>query len=43
MRKNMNYKNAKKCSKIVDNGVDINRNFDYNYGTISTSKDPCSV
>lgn len=28
-----------KCSNIWDRGVDINRNFDYNYGTISTSTD----
>ena len=43
VRKNMNHQNGKKCKKTIDKGVDINRNFDYNYGTINTSKNPCSV
>ena len=38
----MNFQTSKNCKRFLK-GVDINRNFDYNYGTIPTSKNPCSI
>lgn len=41
IRKNMNGAGESKCKMVYERGVDINRNFDFNYGTIHTSENPC--
>lgn len=39
LRKNLDYTNLNNCKTSTDKGVDINRNFDYNFGTQKTSRD----
>lgn len=42
-RKNMNFEDYRPntCHQMYMKGVDINRNFDFNYGMLQTSRDLC--